>query len=240
MGCRVAGICLVSIAAAGCQRAAPPDELFPLAAGHRWVYRVTTQTEDDNNKVEQRMTLTFTTLGAERIADDDDEPAWHRRGDDGMDYWHRADASGIYRVASRTMLDPAPSRDTPRRYVLKAPYAVGTQWQAMTTAYVLARRFDFPKEVRYVYQPVAMSYRIEAVGEALQTPAGRYSDCLRVRGNASLRVYADPLNGWSDLPLTTLEWYCRGVGLVRLERSEPVRNAFMTGGSRTLELVSFR
>ena len=42
------------------------------------------------------------------------------------------------------------------------------------------------------------------------------------------------------MPLTTLEWYCPGVGLVRLERSEPVKSAFPSGGTRTLELESWQ
>jgi hypothetical protein len=42
------------------------------------------------------------------------------------------------------------------------------------------------------------------------------------------------------MPLTTLEWYCPGIGLVRMERSEPAGSAFLTGGTRTLELESWR
>ena len=234
---RTTAICLVALAAAGCQREAPSDALFPLAAGHRWVYRVTTQTE--SNTVEQD-TLTLTTLGAERFAGADNKSAWHRRGSDGVDYWLRADDSGIYRVASKALLDAAPQLDVPQRYVLRAPFTVGTQWQSMTNAYVLMRRFDFPREVRHTYPPVPMTYRIEAADEAVDTPGGRHAHCLRVRGSASVRVYADPVIGWREVPLTTLEWYCRGVGLVRLERSEPVPSKFMIGGTRTMELLSFR
>lgn len=234
---RIAAICLAVLAAAGCEREAPPDDLFPLAAGHRWVYRVTTRTDPDKVELD---TLTLTTLGAERSAATGAEPAWHRRGSDGLDYWLRADAAGIYRVASKTLLDDAPQPDTPPRYVLKAPFRAGTQWQAATTAYLVTRRFDFPREIRYTYPAVTMSYRIEATDEALQTPAGRHTHCLRVHGSATIRVYADPVNGWKEVPLETLEWYCRGVGLVRLERSEPVPSNYMTGGTRTLELLSFR
>jgi hypothetical protein len=71
-------------------------------------------------------------------------------------------------------------------------------------------------------------------------PAGHFDRCLRVRGSASVRIYADPASGWRDMPLTTLEWYCPGVGLARMERSEPAGSAFLTGGTRTLELESWR
>jgi hypothetical protein len=47
--------------------------------------------------------------------------------------------------------------------------------------------------------------------------------------------------GWRNMPLTTTEWYCRGVGLVRLERREPsLGSSFLTGGSLTMELVAWR
>jgi hypothetical protein len=42
------------------------------------------------------------------------------------------------------------------------------------------------------------------------------------------------------MPLSTTEWYCNGVGLVRLVREEPAQATFLTGGTLTMELVSWR
>jgi len=60
------------------------------------------------------------------------------------------------------------------------------------------------------------------------------------RGVAVLRLFADPVSGRRDLPLATTEWYCRGVGLVRLERDEPAGSALLSGGKLTMELVDWR
>ena len=226
----------VTVTLAGCQRGTPAEGWFPLEAGHRWTYRVETRGDDDASP--ERESLTLRTTGAEALPGLG-AAAWHRRSDSGVDYWLRADASGIYRVASKSDLEPEPTPDTPQRFVLKAPYAVGTQWQATTTAYLLMRRNEYPRELRYTHPGVPMTYQIEATREAVATPAGRFERCLRVRGVASMRVYADPASGWRDLPLTTLEWYCPGVGLVRVERSEPAGSAFLSGGTRTLELESW-
>ncbi|MEP7299802.1 MAG: hypothetical protein ABI702_26790, partial [Burkholderiales bacterium] len=214
----------------GCQRDTPAEGWFPLAAGHRWTYRVTTRGDDDTS---ERESLTLRTLGPETVPVLGDS-AWRRRSDSGVDYWLRADASGIYRVASKSDLDAEPQPDKAPRFVLKAPYTIGTQWQSTTTAYLLVRRNEFPREIRYTHPNVPMLYTIAAIDEAVETPAGRFAHCLRVQGTASVRVYADPASGWRDLPLTTAEWYCPGVGLVRLERSEPAKSAFLTGGTRTL------
>ena len=210
--------------------------LFPLDNGHAWAYRVTTELEGE---APQTTALTLRTLGAETLAAPDGQPAWRRRSDDGVDYWLRSDATGIYRVASKNDLMDEPQPDSPVRFVLKAPFVVGTQWQAATTPYLLMRRSDFPRELRHTHKNVPMQYRIEALDEALDTPAGRFEKCLRVKGSASARVYVDPSSGWRDLPLTTLEWYCPGVGLARLERQEPVASPFLTGGLLKMELVSW-
>lgn len=221
----------------GCQRGTPSEALFPLEPGHRWTYRVTTRSGDDASDRER---LVLRTLGPENLAALDGQPAWRRRSDSGIDYWLRADASGIYRVASKNDLQAEPELDKPQRYVLKAPYVVGTQWQASTTAYLLMRRNEFPREIRHTHPNIPMNYQIDAVDESVEVPAGRYTHCLRVRGSASVRVYADPASGWRDLPLSTTEWYCPGTGLVKLERSEPSESAFLTGGTRTLELESWQ
>jgi len=229
---------LAAAGLAGCARAPEGDALFPLDAGRQWTYRVTTAWEGE---VTERETLTLRALGADRPEGLPDEPpAWHRRSDSGVDYWLRSDASGIYRVASKSDLEAEAQRDPAPRYVLKAPYEPGTQWQAPTTAYVLARTSEFPRELRHTHRNIPMAYRIESTGQGLDTPAGRFEGCLKVVGTASVRVYADPTAGWRDLPLTTTEWYCAGVGLARLERTEPANSPFLTGGSLTMELESWQ
>lgn len=218
---------------AACQGPPPSASYFPLDAGHRWDYEV--KTERENNTVE-RQTRTLRTLGEDAL---DGTRAWRRRSEDGAEYWLRADDSGIFRVAAKSDLDAEPARDKAPRYVLKTPLAAGTEWQATTTAYVLERRQEFPREIRHTHAPVAMTYTIEATGEKLDTRAGRFDDCLRVKGKAVMRLFADPVVGWRDLPLTTTEWYCKGVGLVRVVREEPAASTFLSGGTLTMELTSW-
>ena len=229
----IASLGLVATLAA-CGARAPGDTLFPLEPGRRWTYDVVTQFENDTEEREARV---LETLGPESL---EDGPAWRRRSDSGVDYWLRSDASGIYRVASKSDLEPEPRRDKEPRFVLKQPIAVGTSWRAGTTAYLLMRREEFPREIRHSHPDVPMTYTIEALGEAVQVRAGRFEGCVRVRGQATLRLFADPVAGWRDLPLTTTEWYCPGVGLAKLVREEPAKSSFLTGGTLTMELVEQR
>ena len=113
----------------GCQRGGPGAEAqawFPLEAGHRWTYRVTTQTGDDAS---EREWLTLRTLGASTLPPPMAQPAWQRRSDGGIDYWLRADDSGIVRVASKNDLQADIQPDQPPRYVLKGGVVVVEEGQ---------------------------------------------------------------------------------------------------------------
>ena len=228
-------LCFVALALGLSSCSAPQDDsLFPLAKGHRWHYDITTEWE--NNVVEHEPRV-IETLGDDRL---DSGRAWRRRSDSGIEYWLRSDASGIYRVASKSELDEAPLPDKEPRFVLKSPVAVGTSWRASTTAYLLQRRQVFPREIRHSHPAVTMNYSIEALGEKLATRAGSFENCVRVKGVAALRLFADPVVGWKDMTLITTEWYCPGVGLVKLLREEPAESSFLTGGKLTMELVDWR
>jgi hypothetical protein len=232
---RSVSLLAIVAALAGCGAATPSSGFFPLESGHRWTYDM--KTEWENNVVEHEA-LVLSTQGRDTLVEGG--AAYRRHSDDGVDYWLRSDDTGIYRVASKSDLDAEPKLDAPRRYVLKAPLAAGSSWQASTTAYLLKRRAEFPREIRHTHPSITMTYTIEALGEKVQTRAGQFDNCLRVKGNAAARVYADAVVGWRDMPLTTTEWYCEGVGLVRLLREEPAQATFLTGGTLTMELVAWK
>lgn len=234
-GAATAGLVLAAWLGA-CSPPAPGTDLFPLDPGHRWTYDV--RTEWENNTIEHARQV-MSTEGAESVQGLSGS-LWRRRSDSGVDYWIRRDDTGIARVASKSDLDAEPHLDERPHYVLKAPIEPGTRWQSSTTAYLLKRRNEFPPEIRHTHPKVPMTYTIAAVGEGVTTRAGRFEGCVRVDGDATVRLFADPVAGWKDLPLTTREWYCPGVGLARLERHEPANSPFLSGGTVTMELVSWQ
>jgi hypothetical protein len=230
-------LCTTPLLLAACGATPDDDALFPLAKGRSWTYRVATTIDGADAPAPERETRVLANRGADTI---DGALSWRRRSESGIEYWLRSDATGIYRIASRNPLEREPQLDATRRYVLRKPYAVGTEWEATTTAYVLARKNEVPREVRYTHKAFPMTYRIEALAEKVQTPAGNFEGCARVAGRAEIRLYVDAMFQWREIPLSTLEWYCPNVGLVRVERKEPSPTRFMVGGTVTMELTSWQ
>jgi hypothetical protein len=52
-------------------------------------------------------------------------------------------------------------------------------------------------------------------------------------------LFVDAVRGFVDLTLTNREWYCKGVGLVKVERDEPLSSMLWSGGKITMELTEF-
>ena len=220
---------------AGCSRSDSEKSFFPLDQGRTWTYRVTKNIDEATEPDIDH--LSFTMKGPQQL---ESGPVARRHSDNGVDYFLRSDEQGIYRVGSRNTLDENPKPDHPPRFVLKKPFVVGTQWQASTVPYLLQRRNEVPKEVRYTSKPIMMVYTIESLDQKVETPAGQFEGCIKVMGEAKIKLYVDAQLSWRDIPLFTSEWYCPGVGLVRVERIEASPSKFMRGGNQTLDLIAFK
>jgi len=155
---------------------------------------------------------------------------------EGVTFLLKADAQGVRRLAHQTELDREPVPDEKPQWVLKAPYVEGTEWSTVTVPYLLMRRNEYPRELKHTHK-VQMNWRIESARAELTLRSGqKFSPCLHVVGEAFLNLYTDPVNGFTDVPITTHEWYCQGQGLVKFTREETVTAGFLTGGKLTAEL----
>ena len=221
---------------AGCKPGDDRLSYFPLAPGAHWTYSV--QTEADGAASRRQQTISV--LDERRY---DGRPLFIRRSETpdniGIEYWLRAQPDGIVRIAQRMDLEELATLDAAPRTVLKLPLAVGTSWSAPTVPYTVMRKNDYPREAKYG-RGMSMAYTVEALEERLTVPAGSFEHCARVVGRAELTLFTDPVRGFSKVPVTTTEWYCRGVGLVKLERQESLATMFYTGGKVVMELVRYR
>lgn len=208
----------------------PSQGLFPLVEGTTWVYRVETDMSDA--AIEDTLTLSV-----DRQIDFEGQPTWVRRSAEGAEYYLQRNASGIFRVARRTDMDELATKDPKPRYVLKTPLRVGELWDGGSTVpYLIRRPNQVPNDLKQSHQ-ANMTYRVEALNQEVDVPLGQYAGCAHVVGEASVRIFTDPIHGFNDVPLITHEWFCPGVGLVKFSREEKVPGQFMTGGKVTYQLT---
>jgi len=230
-------ILLVSLIAllglSGCNSKPAPTDYFPLDKGLSWKYQVT-----DTAKQEKGF-YSVTNVGTTQVAG---ETATIRRTDDGRDYYLVKKPDGIYRYATRTLFETEPVIDEQPRMVLPLPFLgdAEREWSSKTVSYVIRR--SGPSTITTEERPpqeFIMNYSVVSQNETVMVPAGRFKNCLLVEGLATLTMFADPLTGFVDIPIRTREWYAPGVGLVKLERSEPLKTRVYLGGSYLFELVGF-
>ncbi|TXH69595.1 MAG: hypothetical protein E6Q83_09250 [Thiothrix sp.] len=210
------------------------DDYFPLNQGLRWEYQVTIEhPERLDTKQLIIETLGKTTLKEEAVS--------IRATSDGTDYYLAQRADGIYRLAKRTLVESEPRLDSSPRMVLPLPIAQakGKTWSTISQPYLIERVYEGMDVMTADMLQFPMTYSVLSLDEAVEVSAGRFSHCVLVEGQTDLSLYADARTGNSIVPITTREWYAPGVGLVKLEREEPLNTDVYKGGKLTLELLSF-
>lgn len=204
------------------------SEWFPLRVGDEQTMSVSYQMDEPRDPEQWVMRVDEPVVFQ-------DQPVAVRHHSAGVSYYLRADDQGVRRIATRTDIDSEPTADAEPVWVLRAPYQVGTEWTTVTVPYLLQRRNEHPRDLKHTHK-AQMTWRIEAVDDVVTLADGsEHRPCLRVVGQARLNLYTDPVNGFTDVPLISREWYCKGQGLVKLEREEKVPAGFMTGGTLRAE-----
>lgn len=215
----------------------PPDEntrYFPLATGQTWDYQVSTDLINQQNSRQLSITVVEPQILKE-------QQYAVRRTSEGTDYYLQVDESGIKRYGKRLMVETKAQLDPTPQLVLPNPTKaqVGFTWSALSVPYTLHRVAPNPEPPSSQGYKFNMAYTLVSKDETITTPAGTFEHCWLVEGQAQLYVYADARKGYMDLAITNREWYAPNVGLVKLERSEPLDAEVFKGGTIVMELTSY-
>ena len=231
------GVMLVTaLVLSACTGSTPTSEFFPLSPGHRWTYRVDVRgapTPPAGLRLHEVRTLKPISIQgvAGRV---------FRRFDAlGNEYHFTQSAKSIERIAVRNATELEATRDVPARQILPLPPAVGSTWQVSTHPYALRRTVPLGANLSSQFS-ISLTMIIEAIDDTVETPAGRFENCVRIVGEGSLELYADARQGFLTVPITHTEWYAPGVGLVRLLREEQLEAELFEGGSIQYELIDYR
>lgn len=223
--------CLSVLAA--CDKPAS-DDYFPLHQGLRWEYELSIEHPE---RLDSK-SLVIETLGQVSLKE---ETVSIRATSDGTDYYLAQRADGIYRVAKRSLVESEPRLDASPRMVLPLPIAQakGKTWSTISQPYLIERVYEGMDVMTADMLQFPMTYSVLSLDETVEVSAGSFSHCILVEGQTDLSLYADARTGNTTVPITTREWYAPGVGLVKLEREEPLNTDVYKGGKITMELVRF-
>ena len=231
---------LLSMAAmlllAGCSHEPTGESYFPLNVGSSWTYDVTSDIDGVVNHHTQFSSVPRT------IDYEGGDQVFVRRaeivGGIGVEYWLRKDKVGISRIAIRTDVEEQAKLDPNARTVLKLPLTVGSSWMVPSQPFAIGPKTDLGQGDMKMPK-VLMTHVVEAMEEEVTVPAGTFKHCARIIGNGMLPLYLDAVQGFKDIPIISREWYCKGVGLVKLEREEILFSNFFSAGTIKMELTEF-
>lgn len=233
---RLALMPAVLAALAGCSQSPVGDSYFPLPIGGTWEYDVAS----DINDIVSHETYT---LSVDRTVDTDAGEVVVRRaevpGSIGIEYWLRQEKDRITRIAQRIDADEQAKLDRNPQVILKLPVTVGATWMVPTELFVIAPKLEMGMGTTKMPK-VMMTYIVEAMDETVAVPAGTFKSCARVAGNGNFTLYVDAVQGFRDVPIVNREWYCKGVGLVKVERSETLQSPYYSSGQIKMELTDFK
>lgn len=210
------------------------SEFFPLHTGWTYEYVVERETMDGPSELRYYLQhLPRTEL--------DGNSVWPRRTLSGKTIFYARKNSGIWRVASvQQDFDSGPEVEaTPvpdERLVLPAELALGSTWQAESSTAVLEKTGPPQATLYRVTAPLLMTYAVVSTDSDVEVPAGRFRNCIVVRGEGKTNIDAGNYVGQAEIVVETEDWYAPGFGLVRSIRTERTSKEALNFGSMTMEL----
>ena len=232
----------VALAAAlACTRKQPDDAWFPLGKGRTWTYTLTPEGEGM-----EPMKLTVAVVGPEDVGGT--KVTRERIEIDGREHFLfvGVDDRGIFRHATQSPEEAAPSLDRDRDYFLEFPLEAGRSWKGEAAPTFL--------DVADTVVPIEST--VVSTTDTVRTPAGEFKDCVKVHvtGRAEIRndfldgddadekdgETFDPVSGTFSLDEET--WYAKDVGVVKSVVTEKFK--LKSGGDEdrarvTTELQAF-
>jgi len=229
----VAALALASGSAllTACERTHDAARYFPLEPGHAWQYRVERTTMDGRRELRHAVRSRRVPRGLDADG--------LRETLDGRPYLYTVAEEGIYRLNPALEAGAASGSENA---VLVLPHTVdaSARWESWSQTTVLENTGPPWETLFRITVPVRLHYRVETTDAEVETPAGRFRDCLVISGHGTASVDVGNYIGRTRIAIATREWFAPGVGLVRMERDETTGAAALSAGRLVVELDRWR
>jgi len=209
-----------------------PMTYFPLEAGRYWQYTITRTTMDGSVTQKYLLeTLPSREWRGVRIAG--------KRTVDGHQYFYRADAGGVRRVAYKRRGDKELHSENPSAMILPVAPEIGVTWERPTQTIVLENSGPPWETLFRITRPLTLEYTVASTTDVVHVPAGVFRDCLRVVGTARIDTDIGNTIGRAVISVEITEWYAPNVGLVRSQRIETTDAEALNYGAFHMQLESY-
>ena len=192
------------------------DSYFPLEKVKSWSYKIEIQPEVEKKTVYKKINIA---LGKKKLVMDGDKKNFYPfLREDGSIYLYNFDKSGVYRNGFAFSKDKKISKEKEKRLVLPSPLKIGKKWAVESKTYLILKRYPY-----YDYRATTkfdIEYEIVSSSEVVETPVGKFKDCLLVKGVGKTKFIGDSEIGAIEINITSDEWYAKGIGLVKSVRVE--------------------
>ncbi len=189
---------------------------FPLEKGKFWSYKIEIQPEVEKKTTYKKINIT---LGKKKLEIDGNKTFYYPfLREDGSIYLYNTSREGVYRNGFAFSKDKKISSEKKKRLVLPAPLEIGKKWAVESKTYLILKRYPY-----YDYRATTnfdIEYEIISRSEVVNTPMGRFNDCLLVKGVGKTKFIGDSEIGSIEINITSDEWYAKGIGLVKSIRVE--------------------
>lgn len=220
---RILGVVMILHLIFGC--AQPSPDYFPLGAGLVYEYAIQHQVNEDVHQAR----LLIANQAAQTIAGKEVYPRVTAAREI---LYLQKQPGGIYYYRDLSLAG---------QLVLKYPLARDAAWRAASDIFILKRRHEsFAGDESFISLggAVSLDYRISALDEIIQVPAGRFEKCVRVDAHGMMPVQ-ERTRGIDRINIEQSEWYAPDVGLVKVLRTEYTVPA-MIRAQMTQELLSLQ
>ena len=120
------------------------------------------------------------------------------------------------------------------RLVLPKNLKTGTKWNVDSKTYLILKRYPY-----YDYRATTdfeINYEVISKNQTISTPLGKFKECLYLKGTGNTKFIGDSEIGAIEINITSEEWYAKGVGLIKIIRTEKT-NSDLFGTTKMVQTL---
>ena len=224
------GLVGMALLLSACQQ--PEAEYLPLADTHHYTYDIQTSHGDNTERTRQVIEITGP------YTEEGDTFYLRSHGGSYQDALTRQ-ADGVY-VIGDIHRHELRRFDNPALLLPRQP-RVGDTWEGMAYSQLLEwRKHALEHANKKLQKPLRMDYECVSTDATVTTPAGEFTNAVRVEGTAQGEFEMGAVGDRNRITIEMTQWYVPDIGMVKSVRRESADTGLLIAGRETRLLQRYR